>query len=279
MSERNSDSKKEDITKSESRQVFDAAVEAGIRRLDRSGIEMSISGLIAGMNVCFGAIAAAAVAGATVASFGEKSELFAHVLGSMVFPIGFLLVVVGRSELFTENFLVPTSSVIDGKAKLSALTKLWLLTFLGNLLGALITAKMVSLEHYHGVPAVHTIFHIHDIAEFLALERDKDASFISGVFAGWLITLMTWLLVATSNILAKIAIIWCVGFLIMLNKFNHVIVNSSEIFIAMFTGSESITIHAWFVHNFVPTLFGNMVGGLVFVTLLEYLKIMRVPRW
>lgn len=264
----------------ESSKIFQTAIDAGVKRLNRPALEMGASGVIAGMSVTFGALAAAAVSGATIASFGHQTELFANLLGAVVFPIGFLFVVIGRSELFTENFLVPTTSVIVKRARISLLFKLWGLTLIGNLIGAMIIAKVISLEHYHGVPAVHTVEHIRHMAEFLVLERDWDASFYAGVFAGWLITLMTWLLIATKSNTIKVCVIWCVGFLIMLNKFNHVVVNSSEILMAIFIGSESITYGTWLQNNFIPTLLGNMVGGLVFVTLLEYIKVMKVPhRW
>ena len=87
---------------------------------------------------------------------------------------------------------------------------------------------------------------------------------------------MTWLLLTTKQVIAKIAIIWCAGFLIMINKFNHVVVNMAEIMTAYFSGDELITLHGWLMHNFAPTILGNMAGGLIFVTTLEYLKVMRV---
>lgn len=264
----------------ESTEVFQAAIDTGVKRLNRPALEMGISGLIAGMSVTFGALAAAAVSGATVASFGHDVELFADVLGALVFPIGFVFVVIGKSELFTENFLVPTTSVMVKRARITQLFKLWALTLVGNLIGAFVIAKVVSLEHYHGVPSVQTVEHLRGMAEFLVLERDWDASFYAGVFAGWLITLMTWLLVAAQNNVTRLYVIWCVGFLIMLNKFNHVVVNSSEILMAIFVGTETVTYGAWLQNSFVPTLLGNMVGGLVFVTLLEYLKVMKTPhKW
>lgn len=264
----------------ESSEIFHTAVERGYGRLNRRRIDMGVSGFIAGMNVTFGALAAAAVTGAVQASIGTQFTLFAEVMGAIVFPIGFILVIIGRSELFTENFLVPTAAVLAHKSKLRSLATLWSLTLAGNLLGAFVVAKMMSLEHYHGVPAAETIAHIHHVADFLVLERDWDASFISGIFAGWLITLMTLLLLTTDNVTAKIAVIGFVGFLIMLNKFNHIVVNSAEIFMAIFTGDDKITYWAWFKNSFAPTLLGNIIGGLVFVTLLEYVKVIRLPeKW
>jgi formate-nitrite transporter family protein len=256
-------------------ELFREAVETGVRRLNRSWLEMGTSGLVAGMNVTFGALAAGGVAGAALASFGPESRLFAGVLGAMVFPIGFIFVVMGKSELFTENFLVPTSAVLARRSRVRSLLRLWALTLTGNMIGAVIVAKIISLEAYHGVPAVHTVDYIQHHAEFLVLERDWDASFFAGLFAGWLITLMTWLILSARDNISKIVVIWCVGFLIMMSQFNHVVVNTAEVLMAIFTGNVEITYGAWFGGNFLPTLIGNITGGLVFVTLLEYLKVLR----
>ena len=259
----------------EASELFSKAVTTGARRLDRNMLEVSISGVIAGMNVAFGAIAAAAVAGAIIASFGPGKEPLAHVMGAIVFPIGFIFVVIGRSELFTENFLVPTVAVIAKRARLINLMRLWGLTLIGNLVGAVIVAAMVSIESYHGVPGRETLQHLQHTADFLVNKRDFDASFYSAVFAGWLITLMTWLLISCRGVLAKVAIIWCVGFVIMVNSFNHVVVNTAEVLMAVFTKFPAVTLEGWVMHNFGPTLIGNIIGGLVFVTLLEYLKVMK----
>lgn len=264
----------------EAPELFQLAVETGVRRLNRSWLEMGAAGFVAGMNVTFGALAAGGVAGAALASFGDESRLFASVLGALVFPIGFIFVVIGKSELFTENFLVPTSAVLARRERVLKLLRLWALTLTGNMIGAVTVAKIISLEAYHGVPAIHTVDYLQHHAEFLVLERDWDASFFAGLFAGWLITLMTWLILSAREIVAKIIVIWCVGFLIMMSQFNHVVVNSAEVLMAIFTGNEAITYAAWFGGNFWPTILGNIVGGLVFVTLLEYLKVMRSSaRW
>ena len=154
--------------------------------------------------------------------------------------------------------------------------RLWSLTLIGNIVGAFIAARMMSMEYYHGVPGIHIVNYIKALALHKIFERDWDASLISGIFAGWLITLMTWLILACRTNVARIIIIWCVGFLIMINEFNHVIVNAAEILMAKYFGAEHITYAAWLEHSFLPTLLGNMIGGLVFVTLLEYLKVMHI---
>ncbi len=106
------------------------------------------------------------------------------------------------------------------------------------------------------------------------MNRTPFVMLLSAIFAGWLITLMTWLLIASSGTLARIFIIWVVGFMIYLNSFSHIVVASSEILIAINTGSH-ISYISW-LYSYVPlTILGNMIGGLFFVTILQYLQILH----
>ncbi len=250
-------------------EIFKAAVEVGQARLTRGWLEMSMSGLIAGMNVTFGIIASSYVAGATAPFVGEN---ISKIFGALFFPIGFIFLMIGKSELFTENFLVPVTAVIAKKGKISNLLKLWSLTLIGNMAGIFIFALAIAGSLNQIVP-LFVVNHIHSVANSY-MNRTPFVMILSAIFAGWLITLMTWLLIASNGTLARIFIIWVVGFMIYLNSFSHIVVASSEILIAINTGS-SISYLPW-LYSYVPlTIIGNMVGGLFFVTILQYLQILH----
>ncbi|MDA8402480.1 MAG: formate/nitrite transporter family protein, partial [Deltaproteobacteria bacterium] len=117
------------------------------------------------------------------------------------------------------------------------------------------------------------VSHIHSVANSY-MSKSPFVMVLSAIFAGWLITLMTWLLIASSGTFARIVIIWIVGFLIFLNSFSHIVVASSDILIAINTGSH-ISYLPW-LYPYVPlTIIGNMIGGLFFVTILQYLQILH----
>ncbi len=253
----------------EAPEIFKASVEVGQARLKRSWLEMSMSGFIAGMNVTFGIIASSYVAGATAPFVGAN---ISKILGALFFPIGFMFLMIGKSELFTENFLVPVSAVIAKRGKISELLKLWSLTLVGNMAGIFIFALVIAGSLNQIVPSF-VVEHIHGVANSY-MNRTPFVMVLSAVFAGWLITLMTWLLIASSGTLARIFIIWTVGFLIYLDSFNHIVVASSEILIAINTGSH-ISYFPW-LYPYVPlTIIGNMIGGLFFVTILQYLQVLH----
>ncbi|MDA8052633.1 MAG: formate/nitrite transporter family protein [Deltaproteobacteria bacterium] len=250
-------------------EIFKASVEVGQTRLNRTWLEMSMSGLIAGMNVTFGIIASSYVAGATAPFVGAN---ISKIFGALFFPIGFIFLMIGKSELFTENFLVPVTSVIAKKNKIGSLFKLWSLTLIGNMAGIFIFALAIAGSLNQLVPSF-VVSHIHSVANSY-MSKSPFVMVLSAIFAGWLITLMTWLLIASRGTLARIFIIWIVGFLIFLNSFSHIVVASSEILIAINTGSH-ISYLSW-LYPYVPlTIIGNMIGGLFFVTILQYLQILH----
>jgi formate/nitrite transporter FocA (FNT family)/bacterioferritin (cytochrome b1) len=253
----------------EASEIFKASVEVGQARLQRSWLEMSMSGLIAGMNVTFGIIASSYVAGATAPFVGAN---ISKIFGALFFPIGFVFLMIGKSELFTENFLVPVTAVIAKRGKVADLLKLWSLTLIGNMAGIFIFALVIAGSLNQIVPSF-VVEHMHGIANNY-MNKTPFVMVLSAIFAGWLITLMTWLLIASSGTFARIFIIWTVGFLIYLGSFSHIVVASSEILIAINTGSH-ISYLPW-LYRYVPlTIIGNMIGGLFFVTILQYLQILH----
>ena len=96
--------------------------EEGERRLQRSTLELTTTSLVAGFDVVFGVIALACATAAMAPHFGPDA---AHFFGSLAFGIAFIFIVVGRSELFTENFLVPVTALRRGKLSKLKLAELW----------------------------------------------------------------------------------------------------------------------------------------------------------
>src|SRR4051794_26613903 len=89
-------------------EMFARTREEGERRLRRSRLELTTTSLVAGFDVVFGVIALASATAAMAPHFGPEA---AHFFGALGFGIAFIFIVVGRSELFTENFLVPVTAL------------------------------------------------------------------------------------------------------------------------------------------------------------------------
>jgi len=249
----------------EAPEIVDDASRIGEKRLDRPLVGDAITALAGGMSVSFGAIAMIMAAAAVGGGIDEPSN--AMLIGALVFPVGFLILLVGKTELFTENFLLPVAAVLKGRGSLVQLGSLWGITLSCNLLGSLVFAFLISREQVLPAAAVD---------EMIALATHSvdygfQTALIKAVFAGWLMTTLTWLLVAAVGFGPRIAVIWAVGALIVLGQFNHVIISAAEIFMAMFLGAD-ISVGDWATRNFLPALAGNIVGGLIFETLLQYVQ-------
>src|SRR5689334_14475491 len=93
-------------------EIEDRARSVGEERLDRSSLDMLVTAVIGGFEVSLGGLAAMAVLGGILGAFPRLGESAAAALAAIAFPIGFLFVIIGRSELYTENFLIPVVAVL-----------------------------------------------------------------------------------------------------------------------------------------------------------------------
>jgi formate/nitrite transporter FocA (FNT family) len=243
----------------EPEQIYARAREEGRRRLARPVVELVATALVGGFDVAFGVVAFALAAGAVSGSV--RPEL-ARLVGALAFGIGFVFVVVGKSELFTENFLVPVAGLERrSRASWLKLAELWVGTLLVNLVGGaalaiILTSKGVLLRSSHA--------ELVGLAERLT-SHSAATEFLSAVVAGALMTLMTWFVEgAAESTGVRIAMSWIVGALIALGTFNHAIVSTIELVFGMRYGA-AVSIGDLF-RNLGLAVGGNLVGGLMLVT-------------
>ena len=172
-----------------------------------------------------------------------------------------MFVVVGRSELFTENFLVPITGLSRDRGSWLKLGELWAATLVLNVAGGLLIALVLTS---HGVLRGGTAHALVDVADHLA-GYGPGTAFLSAIAAGALMTLMTWFVEgAAESAGVRIVMAWLVGALIALGAFNHAIVSTVEIIFGMRYGAD-IGIDQLF-SNLGLSVGGNLVGGLLLVT-------------
>jgi formate-nitrite transporter family protein len=239
--------------------IYRRTREEGARRLERPLLEMISTALAAGFDILAG-IVALGIAGASLVSRTGLGP--AHVVGSLAFGIGFVFLVVGRGELFTENFLVPIAG-LDHRRGSSwlGLAKLWVTSPLFNILGGLVIILLLTT---HRVLPSGT-------AQAFARNADELHSlgtlslFVSAIFAGALITAMTWFVEGQGSMLVRVVVAWLAGALLALGSFNHVIVVTLELIFGYRFGAH----FAWtfILGNFFLAAAGNMLGGIGLVTL------------
>lgn len=237
--------------------VFHRSVEDGQRRLRRSWPSLLATGAVGGIDVGVGVLAYLLV----------RDAGGGPLLAALAFGIGFVALVLARSELFTENFLVPVTTVAARAASPWALLRLWGGTLATNLVGGwvMMATVVVALPEVHG--------------EALAAGAKPGtagigaASFASAVLAGAVITLMTWMERGTDSAPAKILAALSAGFLLGAGGLLHAVVGSLEMFAALQVGAP-FGYADWLGMLGWSTL-GNMVGGVGLVTLLRLVQVGR----
>jgi formate/nitrite transporter FocA (FNT family) len=239
--------------------IYARTKEEGERRLERPVIEEISTALAAGFDIVAGILALALVSTQLQHRFGTDA---AHVFGSMGFGIGFVFLVVGRGELFTENFLVPIAG-LDHRSGASwrNLAKLWITSPIFNVVGGLI---MILILTTHSVLPFGTGKTIEELAGTIHANGWL-ALFMSAIFAGALITAMTWFVEGQESMLVRVVVAWLTGFILAVGSLNHVIVVTLELIFGYRYGAHFNWI--FILENFFLAALGNAIGGLGLVTL------------
>jgi formate/nitrite transporter FocA (FNT family) len=241
--------------------VHEAIVAEGVEELSRSTAALAWSALAGGLSIGFSLIAEAALQAYLPAAPWRP------LVAKLGYAVGFLIVILGRQQLFTENTLTPILPFLDRKVPVSILNvlRLWLVVLAGNLLGAaalgLVLARTDLLSgEVRG--AVHAIAHH-------SLEPGFGLIVLRGIFAGWLIALLVWLLPAAES--ARVWVILVITWVIGVGNFSHVIAGSTNVF-ALASAGEVSWSHA--LGGFtLPALIGNIIGGVALVACLNHAQV------
>lgn len=249
--------------------ILVAAISEGLEQLCRPTVSLALSAVAAGLILGFTAMSVAVV----TASLGPHAQwtILDRLLVGLVYPGGFVVCMMSGAELFTEHTATAVYPVLDRKAGIGSLLRLWLVVAAGNLVGAFLSAGLLTLAD--GVVGaregyIHIGRHLisHQTAPLLA----------SAVLAGWLMALGAWLILATPPAVSQIASIYIVTFLIGLGGLHHSIAGSVEIFAAALQSDEfAFSRVARFL---VLALTGNLVGGSLFVAVLNYAHIRQTRK-
>lgn len=235
---------------------LDRIVQEGRPRLLRPTVDLLSTGTVAGLEVGLGVLALFAVTAAT------GSPLLAGV----AFSIGFIALLLGHSELFTEGFLVPVTVVAAGDARVLDLFRLWGGTLVANLFGG----WMITWFVMRGFPQLAHVA-VHDAAFFVQLPIGL-RSFALSVLAGAAITLMTRMQLGSDSMIGKVVASIAGAFLVAGLRLSHSILDSIVIFAALHSGGHVPFGYLDWARWFGWAILGNVVGGIGLVTMLRLIR-------
>jgi formate/nitrite transporter FocA (FNT family) len=183
------------------------------------------------------------------------------------YSFGFLIVILGSQQLFTENTLTVIVPLMARRTRqvLGNVARLWSVVLATNLLGALLFAFVIGRTELFGLDVRHAFAEIGG----RAVASGFWLTVLKAVFAGWLIALMVWMLPAaeSSQVLVIVLMTWLVG----VGEFAHVIAGASEVFYLAVIGAlgwgDTVT------RFLAPTLLGNVLGGVTLVSALNHAQV------
>ena len=181
--------------------------------------------------------------------------------------IGFLIVILGRQQLFTENTLTVILPLLHRHnwATAKNVARLWAIVLAANLVGTLLFAWVLSHTDIFEAPIKAAFAEIGREA----MHRDAGTTFLRAIFAGWLIALMVWLLPFAAE--GRVLVIIILTFVVGIGGFPHIIAGSVEVFYLVLTGAIG-----WLDglgDYLIPTLLGNIVGGVALVAMLNHAQV------
>lgn len=241
--------------------VYETVREEGEFELDRTISALIWSGLAAGLSMGF-----SLVIEGLLRSHLPDTE-WRPLISKFGYSAGFLIVVLGRQQLFTENTLTVILPLLLRKnlKTFFDVLRVWGLVFAANLLGAFIFAYVVAHTDVFDAEIKKTFGEIGREA----MEGDWATIFLRAIFAGWLIAMMVWLLPAAES--SRIWVIIIMTYFVALGGYAHIIAGSVEVFYAMMTGIGDWS--AYFGSWMLPTLLGNIVGGVSLVAVLGHAQV------
>lgn len=237
-------------------QIYNLVVADGRSELSRPATALAFSGFAAGL---FMGLSGLGVAGAMAALDGDGATFVA----TLFYPLGFLVVVIGRAQLFTENTLYPVVLVLEDRRHVLLTLRLWAVVFTGNVAGALVFAVLATFTGALQPGAVSALRQLGVSATEPALGH----VFASAIFGGWLVALMAWLVAGTQRTIGQVAVIWLTTLPVGLLHLAHCIASSGYILVATFSGDVSATSYLSWLGTATA---GNILGGIGIVTLLNY---------
>ena len=238
-------------------EIFEQVARNARHELVRPAIALAISGLAGGITMGLTALSTSLVLGEL--GHGRIAALVAN----LFYPLGFIAVIVGRAQLFTENTLYPVALMLAERRHVWTTARLWAIVLPSNVLGAFLFALLATQTGALRPRYVQAMVQLGiDIANV-----PTSHVFWSGVIGGWIIALVAWLVSGSHSITGSVMLIWFLTFIVGLGHFAHCIASSGEVFAAVLGHQVAVSQYfAWLM----PAVLGNIAGGVFIVTLLEY---------
>ncbi len=243
--------------------VHEIIREEGETELARSTGALAWSGLAAGLSIGFSFVTQAMLRA------GLPDAPWRHLIDAAGYSVGFIIVILGRQQLFTESTLTAILPLLmrPTLATLGGVARLWAVVLAANLAGSWIFAALLIP---HGVFAPGVVAAMGELA-LAPMASDFGPTLLKAVFAGWLIATMVWLLPSARS--ARLLIVLLVTYVVAAGHLSHIVAGSVDSAYAVLRGAASPG--EYLARFLLPTLLGNILGGVSLVAVLNHAAIRK----
>ena len=239
--------------------VIDNMVQAGANKAKLPVRDLLIRGFLSGALLGF----------ATTLAFTASVQTRIGIVGALIFPVGFVMIVLLGLELVTGNFALVPLAVREKRVSLGELLSNWGWVFVGNLFGGMFYALLFTLTL---PPDSEMAKQIMGVAEAKTLGYAKlgfhgVAVVVSkAILCNWMVTLGVVMGMTSQSTIGKIVAMWLPLLTFFAQGFEHSVVNMFVIPAGMILGAH-VSVAEWWLWNQIPVTLGNIIGGLVFTGL------------
>ena len=253
----------EDSTRTKTHgEILKQQIMEGCETYDRSIRSILLSSFTAGLEIGFSFLMLCSLFGFLEGKFAEET-IFR--LLAIVYPIGFILVVLGQSILFTEQTSLLALPVLNNKRSILSLFKIWGVVIFGNVAGGILIALTLSW-----VGPELGLFNTEIIAKIGEhfVDYSLPTILVSAILAGWLMGLLSWLVTSSKETTSEILIIYLITAVMGFTGLHHSIIGQIELFAGMLVSTKiSFLVY---LKTLCTALIGNALGATIFVALLKY---------
>lgn len=257
------------------KQLVENMIQVGAEKAKLPVKDMMIRGILSGALLGFG----------TTLAFTAEIQTTLGIVGAVLFPTAFVIIILLGLELVTGNFALIPLAVLEKKATVKEMLNNWSWVIVGHLIGGAIYAIffVIAITNFGTVTenaVAQKIIHVAE-SKTLAYQALGATGFVvvivKGILCNWMVTLGAVMAMTSKSTTGKIVAMWLPILIFFAQGFEHAVVNMFVIPAGMLLGAD-VSFADWWIWNQIPVIVGNILGGFIFTGLALYLTYQKLPK-
>lgn len=263
------------MTNVKPKQIVEHMIQAGADKAKLPIKDMVIRGILSGALLGFG----------TTLAFTAEMQTKLGIVGAILFPSVFVMIILLGLELVTGNFAIIPLAVFEKKATVKQMFNNWFWVIIGHLIGGSIYAILfvIAITNFGATTDNAVAQKIITVTEAKTIGYQALGTsgfivvFVKAILCNWMVSLGAVMAMTSQSTIGKIVAMWLPILVFFAQGFEHAVVNMFVIPAGMLLGAN-VNVFDWWVWNQIPVLIGNVVGGLVFTGLALYSTYQSLPK-